>query len=101
VVLNSEQHPWLRNFKPDFVVLPDAFWLFRNRNIQGNMYKNGKFGIVSHSKVFGTVRCVIDGKIAHGNSTFDNDARGQLKDYAISLCNKVHGDLPQTPHDVF
>lgn len=101
VVLNSEEHPWLSKLKPDFVVLPDAFWLSRDRTFKGNMYKDGKFGVVFNRKVFGTVCCVIDGKITQGNSTFENDARGQLKDYAIALSNKakvyskVHGDSPQ------
>lgn len=93
VVLNSEVHPWLgKTLKPDFSVLPDAFWSSCARDPQ-KIYPEGKFGIVRDSRVFDTVRCVIDGKITQGDSTFVNEARGQILDYAISLRSKekVHG----------
>lgn len=107
MVLNSEEHPWLKSFKPDFVILPNAYWKSCQRTMTSEAYQNGKFGIVPHEKIYDTIRCVIDAKIADKDSkkpfAFADSDRGQLKDYAVRILHhvwnipKLHGKV-SVPH---
>jgi hypothetical protein len=85
-VLNSEKHGWKQFVKPDFAIVPNAYWKQQNHNMS-NLYKEGKFGVVTDPKVFDTVRSVVDVKC----HAFNDDNRGQLRDYALRILRNVEG----------
>eukprot|EP00283_Hemiselmis_rufescens_P000460 CAMPEP_0173468720 /NCGR_PEP_ID=MMETSP1357-20121228/76991_1 /TAXON_ID=77926 /ORGANISM="Hemiselmis rufescens, Strain PCC563" /LENGTH=504 /DNA_ID=CAMNT_0014436945 /DNA_START=22 /DNA_END=1536 /DNA_ORIENTATION=+ len=89
VVLDSQEHSWLDNRKPDFTVLPNAYWICaRNPRRSGDVQfpvLPQQVGKVAHKCVRDTVRCLIEVKL-----DIDNAARGQVFLYAALLGGSAH-----------
>jgi len=94
VVVNSEEHVWLKGNKPDVFVVPDGCWESKQRTTK--LYSAGKYGILASNKVYGMCRSVGDMKMRQKTEdvtfvgAFENKDRGQIMDYALDLGGSVN-----------
>lgn len=81
VVIDTRNHGWLKNRKPDLTVLPEGFWETRPTVFQ----RRERVGVPANARVWDTIRSIIEVKM-----WIDNAARGQAVEYAQRMGGNLH-----------